>query len=210
MDYKKIIVMALVAIVAMSFSVPSKAQFVVKEQGTIQEQIKNSSLFYEEEVDPIIAEMLDYASKFKGVRYLLGATGPNRFDCSGFTYYVFAHFGYKLDRTSSQQAESGKVVAKNELQPGDLVFFNGRRIDGNRVGHVGIVTKADNENETFEFIHASSSRGVMVSKSTETYYDRRYIKACRMIEKKEPEIFGADYMFDVRMLEMTDTLEWIK
>lgn len=210
MEIKKILVMSLVAIVAMSFSVPSKAQLIVKKQGTIQEQIKNSPLFYEEELDPIIAEMLDYASKFKGVRYRTGAMGPNRFDCSGFTSYVFAHFGYKLDRTSSQQAQSGKVVAKNELQPGDLVFFNGRRAGGSRVGHVGIVTKADNENETFEFIHASCSQGVVVSKSTEAYYDRRYVKACRMIEELEPEIFGADYMFDVRMLETVDTIQWIK
>ena len=210
MDFKKIFAMAMVASVAMLFSVPSEAQLIVKKQGTIQEQIKNSPLFYEEELDPIISEMLDYASKFKGVRYLLGATGPNRFDCSGFTSYVFAHFGYKLDRTSSQQAERGKVVAKNELQPGDLVFFNGRQAGGTRVGHVGIVTKADNENETFEFIHASCSQGVVISKSTEAYYDRRYVKARRMIEEIEPEIFGANYMFDVRMLEMTDTIQWTK
>ena len=210
MDFKKIIMLAIVALATMSFSVPSHAQLINKKRGTIKEQIENSTLFGEEEIEPIIAEMLDYASKFKGTRYLLGATGPNRFDCSGFTSYVFAHIGYELERTSAQQSQKGKVIAKNELQPGDLVFFNGRRAGGNRIGHVGIVTKADNENETFEFIHASCTQGVVISKSTELYYSRRYVKACRMIEAAEPEVYGAEYLFDARMLEQVDTIDWIK
>ena len=210
MEFKKILTLMVVAIVAIAFSVPSQAQLLDKKRGTIKEQIEKATLFGEEQIEPLIAEMLDYASKFKGVRYRLGATGPNRFDCSGFTSYVFAHIGYELERTSVQQSKKGKVIAKNELQPGDLVFFNGRRAGGDRIGHVGIVVTADNENETFEFIHASCSQGVVVSKSTEQYYSRRYVKACRMIEAEMPEVFGAEYLFDARMLEPVDTIQWIK
>ena len=209
---RNILMTLFAAIVVMVYSAPMNAQFIERKRGTIREQIERSSLFNDETPidDPLIAEMLDYASQFKGTKYRLGATGPKRFDCSGFTSYVFAHFGYKLDRTSREQVDNGKLVEKNELQPGDLVFFNGCRAGGSRIGHVGIVTKADNENETFEFIHASTSQGVVVSSSTEAYYKCRYVKACRVIEPEETEVFGADYMFDVRMLEMVDTLEFIK
>lgn len=204
--FRRILIMALVAFVAMSSSVSVYAQLPMKKPGTIREQIKNSTLFNDEQLDPLIADLLDYASKFKGVRYRLGATGPNRFDCSGFTSYVFSKFGYKLNRVSREQVNNGKVIAKNELQPGDLVFFNGRRAGGSRIGHVGIVTAADNESETFEFIHASISQGVVVSKSTETYYDKRYVKACRVIENEEPEVYGSDMLFDYTLRQFNDTI----
>lgn len=198
--------MIVVVFAAMSFSVSVNAQLPMKKPGTIKEQIKNSTLFNDEQLDPLIADLLDYASKFKGVRYRLGATGPNRFDCSGFTSYVFSKFGYKLSRVSREQVNNGKIIAKNELQPGDLVFFNGRRAGGSRIGHVGIVTAADNEKETFEFIHASISQGVVVSKSTETYYDKRYVKACRVIENEEPEVYGSDMLFDYTLRQFNDTI----
>lgn len=206
---RKIYTIVVVTFVAILFSATVNAQLPIKKPGTIKEQIKNSPLFNDNETDDIIADILDYASKFKGVRYRLGATGPKRFDCSGFTSYVFAHFGYKLNRVSRDQINNGKIIAKNELQPGDLVFFNGRRAGGSRIGHVGIVTKADNENETFEFIHASSSQGVVVSKSTETYFDKRYVSACRVIEKQEEEPYGADLLFDFKLATYTDTIGWI-
>lgn len=204
--YRKIMVMTLVAFVTTVFSVSVNAQLPVQKRGTIKEQIKKSTLFNGDELDKDIADILDYASKFQGTRYRLGASGPNRFDCSGFTSFVFAKFGYKLNRTSGGQVENGKIIAKNELQPGDLVFFNGRRAGGSRIGHVGIVTAADNENETFEFIHASCSQGVVVSKSTEAYYDKRYVKACRVIEHEEPEAFGADMYFDYTLYQFNDSI----
>ncbi len=204
--FRKILVMTLVAFAAMLSSVSVYAQLPMQKPGTIKEQIKNSTLFNDEQLDPLIADLLDYASKFKGVRYRLGATGPNRFDCSGFTSYVFSKFGYKLNRVSREQVNNGKVIAKNEIQPGDLVFFNGRRAGGSRIGHVGIVTASDNEKETFEFIHASISQGVVVSKSTETYYDKRYVKACRVIENEEPEVYGSDMLFDYTLRQFNDTI----
>ena len=205
-DSRKILLMIVAVFAAMSLSVSVNAQLPMKKPGTIKEQIKNSTLFNDEQLDPLIADLLDYASKFKGVRDRLGAAGPNRFDCSGFTSYVFSKFGYKLSRVSREQVNNGKIIAKNELQPGDLVFFNGRRAGGSRIGHVGIVTAADNEKETFEFIHASISQGVVVSKSTEIYYDKRYVKACRVIENDEPEVYGSDMLFDYTLRQFNDTI----
>ncbi|MCD3195490.1 glycoside hydrolase [Clostridium botulinum C] len=73
-----------------------------------------------------------YASNFQGAPYQWGATGPNTFDCSGFTSYVYAHFGVGLPRTSGAQSGFGTYVSRDSLQPGDLVFF------GSPVHHVGI------------------------------------------------------------------------
>lgn len=203
---RKIFALFIMALVMASFSVPAVAQLPVKKPGTIKEQIANSTLFNGDKLDKDILDILDYASKFKGTRYLLGATGPNRFDCSGFTSYVFSKFGYRLQRTSREQVNDGKVIAKNELKPGDLVFFNGRRAGGSRIGHVGIVTSADNENGTFEFIHASCSKGVTVSKSTEAYFDKRYVKACRVIYTDVEEAYGADLLIDFGIAKQEDYL----
>ena len=203
---RKIFALFIMALVMVSFSVPAVAQLPVKKPGTIKEQIANSTLFNGDKLDKDILDILDYASKFKGTRYLLGATGPNRFDCSGFTSYVFSKFGYRLQRTSREQVNDGKVIAKNELKPGDLVFFNGRRAGGSRIGHVGIVTSADNENGTFEFIHASCSKGVSVSKSTEAYFDKRYVKACRVIYTDVEEAYGADLLIDFGIAKQEDYL----
>ncbi|KGM96496.1 glycoside hydrolase [Clostridium novyi A str. 4552] len=76
--------------------------------------------------------IVSYAYNFLGTPYLWAANGPNAFDCSGFTCYVYAHFGVGLPRTSGAQSGTGSYVSRDSLQPGDLVFF------GSPVHHVGI------------------------------------------------------------------------
>lgn len=76
--------------------------------------------------------IVSYAYNFLGTPYKWAANGPNSFDCSGFTCYVYAHFGVGLPRTSGAQSGTGSFVSRNNLQPGDLVFF------GSPVHHVGI------------------------------------------------------------------------
>jgi peptidoglycan hydrolase CwlO-like protein len=73
-----------------------------------------------------------YASNFQGTPYAWGGNGPSSFDCSGFTCYVYAHFGIDLPRIASEQQGVGTNVSRDELQPGDLVFF------GSPAHHVGI------------------------------------------------------------------------
>ncbi|MBU5486234.1 C40 family peptidase [Clostridium sp. MSJ-11] len=73
-----------------------------------------------------------YASNFLGTPYQWGGNGPNNFDCSGFTRYVYAHFGVNIPRVASDQQNFGTSVSRENLQPGDLVFF------GYPAHHVGI------------------------------------------------------------------------
>lgn len=67
--------------------------------------------------------VIAYATNFLGTPYLWGGTSPSGFDCSGFTQYVYAHFGIRLGRTTYDQINNGVGVAKGDLQPGDLVFY---------------------------------------------------------------------------------------
>jgi len=83
------------------------------------------------------SSVVDRAKKELGDMYGWGATGPDKFDCSGLSQYVYKQFGVKLPRTAAQQFKAGTPVELGQLMPGDLVFFNGYK-GKNGVGHVGI------------------------------------------------------------------------
>lgn len=126
-------------------------------------------------------EMNDYAAKYLGIRYRLGATGPKAFDCSGFTQNIFRNFGMELNRTARTQYKQGEKVDLDDVKPGDLLFFSGRRVSKN-VGHVAMVTNVDEKTGEVEFIHASSSKGIAYQKFPDNgYYSKRYLGARRIL-----------------------------
>lgn len=125
--------------------------------------------------------LVRFARTYIGTPYGYGQSNGKRFDCSGFTSYIFKHYGYTLARTSRDQYLEGDSVDRGAWNVGDLVFFSGRSGGQTRVGHVGIVVGVATDGEEFEFIHASTSRGVIVSRSTERYYASRYIGARRVL-----------------------------
>lgn len=69
------------------------------------------------------SSIVSFAKSFIGVPYVYGGSTPRGFDCSGFTSYVFSHFGISLPRTAQQQSQVGTAVSRSNLQPGDLIFF---------------------------------------------------------------------------------------
>ena len=146
-------------------------------RGTVAEQIAKASI--NNNPAEQVRELLAYAFTFKGTPYVYGAMSPSGFDCSGFTSYVFKKFGIRLNRSSRGQVNDGRRVAREDIKPGDLVFFNGRAGRGG-VGHVGIVLDFDPITDTFTFIHASTKQGVKISKSTESYYQKRYVGVRRV------------------------------
>lgn len=123
--------------------------------------------------------LINYGKLYLNTPYRYGSGGTAHFDCSGFTSHVFRNFGYNLQRSSADQANQFPEIAKSQLQPGDLVFFNGRRRNG-RVGHVGIVVSAKEDGD-FDFIHASVKSGVIISNSKEDYYLKRFVRAGRVL-----------------------------
>ena len=136
---------------------------------------KTESIFYDD---------LIYDSKIHlGKPYKWGATGPYKFDCSGFTQYIFKQNGIHIPRTASMQYSYTKsnVIAKNDCKTGDLVFFKGGRWRGYKgIDHVGIIVS--NDNGIITFIH-SSTKGVKISQLNESYYARKFVAITRIFCK---------------------------
>lgn len=130
--------------------------------------------------DPTVDSLLCFAFTHVGKPYSSGSAGPNAFDCSGFTSYVYSQFGYKLNRSSGSQPANGIPVERNQLAPGDLVFFKGRNSYASRIGHVGIVASVKDDG-SFTFIHSANGTGITENTSTAPYYLKRYVTACRVI-----------------------------
>ena len=116
------------------------------------------------------ADLVSWALSLRGVPYVFGGSSKNGFDCSGFTQYVFKASGISLPRTSYSQFGVGSSVSKNQLQPGDLVFFT---TYSKGASHVGIYVGGGN------FVHASDN-GVRTTSLSESYYANRYLGARRV------------------------------
>lgn len=130
---------------------------------------------------PLSQQVIDYARSYTGTPYRLGAAGPKQFDCSHFTTHVFKKFGYTLTPfTQAQYREAREVPSYADMQVGDLVFF-GKRGSVRDIGHVGIVVSLNRENGSFNFIHASTSKGVTEDNSNQPYFMMRYVGARRVL-----------------------------
>ncbi len=133
-------------------------------------KVKNHSVA--KEANSVLKE----AYKFMGAPYKYGGTTKSGLDCSGLVINAFDAAGIQMPRISRDQAKEGKEIRLRDVQEGDLVFFN---TSGSNISHVGIVEKVKN-GEVF-FIHSSTSKGVIVSSIEETYWNKRFVKATRVL-----------------------------
>lgn len=143
---------------------PSVLERMEKNLREVGERAKNAA-----------SEISKTALGLIGVDYKFGGNSPDTgLDCSGFVRYVFQHAtGISLPRSAREQAKVGKVVNKNQLEPGDLVFFNTRRF---QFSHVGVYL-GDNR-----FIHAPSRGGsVEVVRLDNAYWQKTFNGARRVI-----------------------------
>ena len=121
------------------------------------------------------AQVVEYAKQYLGYKYKAGGATPSTgFDCSGFTSYVFKHFGISLNRSSSGQIKNGIAVEKNNLQQGDILVYKNE--SKTAIGHVGIYIGNGN------FIHSANKKeGVKITSTSSSYYSQRYVGARRVI-----------------------------
>lgn len=122
--------------------------------------------------------IVDYALSFCGVPYVYGGASPSGFDCSGFTMYVYSHFGYSLPHGATSQLYYGSEVSMSNMVPGDLVFFFDSNYASSGASHVGIYIGGG------QFVHASSGPGYCVKVSsfygdgdTGNYYSNVFLTA---------------------------------
>ena len=122
-------------------------------------------------------EVIAYAKTLLGKPYVWGAQGPNSFDCSGFTYYVFKNkAGIILPRTSSAQSKYGTYVSRNNLRAGDLVFFDTNGANNGQVSHVGLYIGNG------QMIHASySQKKIVIDNFNSSYFKRTFVNGRRVL-----------------------------
>ena len=157
---------------------PQEKENIAKDDTTVSEAINNQlneSLSVPNNGGN--QSVVDYAMQFLGYNYVVGGKNPSTgFDCSGFTRYVFANFGYSLGSTAASQNSIGTEIARENLQPGDLILFYDDA--KTKIGHTGIyISNGD-------FIHsANPSRGVVIDNiNTSKYYNTRFITARRVVQ----------------------------
>lgn len=123
-------------------------------------------------------KIIQYAKSLLGKKYVWADEGPNTFDCSGFTWYVYKNITkIYLPRSSKEQGAYGTYINKENLQPGDLVFFDTVGVKDNVISHVGIYMGNN------QFIHASSGQGkVVISQLDSNYYSKAFVNGRRVLK----------------------------
>ena len=140
------------------YSPPSAFQYALLLDVEV-EKIKNSKLY-------------DYITQWWGTPYRIGGSSLDGIDCSGFVKGLFSDtYSIQLPRTSREQANFSQEISKESLQEGDLVFFHQRK----GISHVGMYLSNN------KFVHASTSMGVIISDLNEPYWNKRFVKAGRII-----------------------------
>lgn len=145
-------------------------------EGASRVQLKYAVLLNTEIESLPSKTLLESVDDWYGVRYVKGGNTKSGVDCSGFSYAVYmAAYGIALPRVSREQYRISRKISTTDLQEGDLVFFNTM---GSGVSHVGVYLGNS------KFIHASCSKGVMVSSLFESYYIKRFIGGGRIDDKQ--------------------------
>lgn len=125
----------------------------------------------------VALQMINNAMQFLGVRYRGGGTSPAGMDCSGMVTAVYNLFDMSLPRSSRDMATIGEKIDSTKVKKGDLIFFrtNGKRV----INHVGMVV--DIIGDEIKFIHSSTSQGVIISSTKESYYSRTFAQINRVL-----------------------------
>ena len=153
----------------------------VKDDSTPMLRAEKSLRDFGDKAKDTVSEITSYALSLIGVDYRFGGNTPDQgLDCSGLIRYVFQQAtGLSLPRSAREQARVGQSVSKDNLQPGDLVFFNTRRF---QFSHVGLYI-GDNR-----FIHAPSSGGAVQVVNLDNAYWQKAFNGARRIVGGMPDI----------------------
>ena len=149
-----------------------------------QEVTYVDSLAFKVSPTELADSLIAYAKTFMGTPYLLGATGPDKYDCSSFVRKAYSGIGLDIPRYTWTQIKVGKEIDDvQELKRGDLVFF-GKRQGVREIGHIGIVIDVDLMRCDFSFIHCATTNGVEIQKFHHPYYLMRYMTARRILPEE--------------------------
>lgn len=117
--------------------------------------------------------LVETAKQYIGTPYVYGGMSPSGFDCSGFVKYVYSLYGVSLNRVANDQASNGVWVARENLEPGDIICFAGSR-GGSYITHVGIYVGNN------QFIHSPRTGYTVTIENLDGSYGARYAAARRI------------------------------
>jgi len=126
---------------------------------------------------PKVYDIVKHAESFKGTRYKYGGTTKRGMDCSGLVYVSFQKADISIPRTTRDLSSHGNWIDLKKVKKGDLLFFATKK-NSRKVNHVGIVTSTKNG---IEFVHASTSKGVIISSLSERYWYFAFVQARRVL-----------------------------
>jgi len=144
---------------------------------TVRESIKNNKSSTKD-IPATAQSVINNAKKYKGTRYKYGGSSKSGMDCSGLIYTAFKENNIVIPRISSAMAKTGDWIDLKKVRLGDLLFFATKK-NNRSVNHVGLVTAVNGK--AVEFIHATTSRGVITSKLKEKYWYFAFVQARRIL-----------------------------
>ncbi|MFV8225048.1 C40 family peptidase [Christiangramia aquimixticola] len=173
----RFVVLALTVMLLSSCGTRSKV-ITQKEDRSPRQSHRYEDLEKPEAVENVAEEIAANAKKFEGTKYKYGGTTESGMDCSGLVYVSFLEEGISLPRTSRDMSLQGRRLYLDEVTQGDLLFFETNK---NRkvINHVGLVVAVNDEH--IYFIHSSTSRGVIISSLSESFWKNNFVMARRVI-----------------------------
>ena len=139
---------------------------------------KKNSITVEDRVTTTVDRVIDNALYFQGTKYKYGGTTEKGMDCSGLIYVAFKSENIMLPRVSRVMATKGNRIKLSDVKKGDLIFFKTKKKSG-AINHVGLVVNTSKSN--IEFIHSTTSKGVITSSLSESYWKNAYREARRIL-----------------------------
>lgn len=124
-------------------------------------------------------KIIKYSKQFLGTRYKWGGTTKRGMDCSGLVFESFNAHQIYLPRISRDMAKKGTQIKLRETLKGDLLFFKTGRNRRNSINHVGLVVEI--KNNAIFFIHATTSKGVIISSLNDDYWKNSFVEVRRVL-----------------------------
>ncbi len=169
---QRIVLLLLVSFVLFSCG-SAKPKITTKKTKNTQAAVSKKAA-----VSPLVKKIITNAKAYEGVRYKYGGTTKKGMDCSGLIHTAFKEEQIELPRISREMATHGNWIDLKKVQEGDLLFFATKK-GSRKVNHVGLVTSA--RVGQVEFIHSSTSKGVIISNLAEKYWYFAFVQARRVL-----------------------------
>ena len=185
--YKSDAKFASIDLKAVTKKTDTQGQQVLASIANANDYIKRSAIENAIKHSNTIDNILSEAESYLGTPYRYGGTSRSGIDCSAFVLSVFgAAAGMDLPRVAAQQSQEGDSVDRTDLKKGDLVFFSH---GGRRISHVGIVEEVTEDGQ-IKFIHAATSKGVMVSSLDDNYWGPKFRFAKRVVRENQLSVLN--------------------